>query len=166
MADTNSPGTRPVQFVFMSGAAQPLTIQPGDRRFWPVEDAKTLTLQVPRDVGTEDEIRQKFYDWLSRPLALHGDATLERAEHYASQVKVHPSRTAPLCSNCKHVGNATLGDRRLCEHPSVQVDLVVGRSDLFGYQMRGKSQIHAALTTGGLCGPSGRLFEALDKTTG
>lgn len=100
MADDSPTGTRPVQFIFSSGDAQPLTIQPGDRRFWVVEDAKTLTLDVPAQGASQDDIQRAFNDWLiSRPLAAAADATLARAEQRAAE---HPSRT-PLCTDCRHM---------------------------------------------------------------
>ena len=109
MADDSPTGTRPVQFIFLSSDAQPLTMQPGDRRFWLVDEAHTVPLRI--DEGDTDRLLQAWNNWRSRPLPELADATLARAEQRATE---HPSRAAPKCVDCAHYAH---GDKALGNGP-------------------------------------------------
>lgn len=78
---------------------------------------------------------------------------------------IHPSRSAPLCKDCKHVARFSNGQvRPVCNHPSAAVSFVDG-SPIKSVTLMRSGLLADALNCSALapCGAEGRLFE-LDTT--
>ena len=78
--------------------------------------------------------------------------------------KAHPSRSAPLCVNCRH-----FTDDGSCDHPAAAVDPVFGRPTEPAKYMRRANPERGAVVGVVCCGPQGLLFEprqAVDQVIG
>ena len=92
------------------------------------------------------------------------DAQAIKTEHDDPRyVVAHPSRSAPLCKDCKHCLPNTYGRRRLCNHPTVPIDLCYGTSAISVSHMRcsGDMSKGDVKRMYGIkpCGVKGKLFE-------
>lgn len=139
----NAPGTRPVNFVFLSGEAQPLTLGSGDRRYWLVPVDKATALDAPSQPDW-DAVAQRMDAWLARKLPVTADA---------EQPVAHPSRTVPKCVDCQHAAERDDSHWLFCNHPMAPLSLTTGEPELRCKHARDGSD-------SALCGPAGRLFQA------
>lgn len=71
--------------------------------------------------------------------------------------RLHPSRTAPVCAQCKH-----LTRDRWCNHPAVPVSIVTGWPVLTAANMRGHTGpgVGTDVVPTAYCGAEASLFEA------
>lgn len=80
----------------------------------------------------------------------------------------HPTRTAPLCRDCRHVAKPG----PVCNHPAAPVDPVDGQPLLLALAMRGhpgsmpQVQAHSRGNSMQLCGSEGRLFDPAPPPAG
>lgn len=141
---------------------QPATRQQADRLVgqlfaWMAKPLRaTKPEPEPNNTNAEDWRPAPFHwEWVDRKrlVFLSGEAQPIKAE--AGELRfyeVHPSRTAPLCKDCQHVG--VLGDRsmrfQMCDHPSAPRCAVNGTPE---------RRAESGRNPGRPCGPTGELFE-------
>lgn len=99
-------------------------------------------LGVDEDTATPAEaqaLEARFDEWLAKRRITVTDAS------------EHPSRSAPLCKDCKHA-SSTVSMFKHCAHPAAPINLVEGTPARSCESMRDTR-------LSGRCGPSGAWFE-------
>lgn len=109
----------------------------------------------PANSPEDLKLAQAYTAWLASKniVFLSGEAQPIKAEAGELRFYVaHPSRSAPLCKNCQHVG--VLGDSsmrfQMCNHPTAPRCVVNGTPE---------RRAESSRNPGRPCGPTGELFK-------
>lgn len=105
--------------VFRTSEATPVIIQPGNRRFWLVDELTGYYMPNGR-LSADTKLPIGYVRW-------NESHSQQAAAHTPPATAPHPSRSAPACTDCAHhvlIG----GIKPACNHPSQPVYPVDGQS--------------------------------------
>ena len=70
----------------------------------------------------------------------------------------HPTRSAPKCADCRYLADGLRGERPVCDHPTMPVDVVTGKPVFLAEYARSEDAEPYARHGLTICGAAGLLF--------